>query len=61
MTSKEILKILHKDGWQQIAQKGSHIQLKHPVKTGKVTVSIHNGDMALNTLKSILKQAQIEL
>ena len=61
MTSKEILKILHTDGWREVAQKGSHRQLKHPVKKGKVTVSMHNGDMALNTLRSILKQAQIEL
>ncbi len=49
MTSKEILKILHTDGWREVAQKGSHRQLKHPVKKGKVTVSMHNGDMALNT------------
>ena len=61
MTSKEILKILHTDGWREVAQKGTHRQLKHPVKKGKVTVSMHNGDMALNTLRSILKQAQIEL
>jgi len=61
MTAKEILKLLHKDGWREIGQKGSHLQLKHPVKKGKVTVSMHNGDVPLNTLKSILKQAQIEL
>jgi len=61
MTSKEILKLLHKDGWREVAQKGSHLQLKHPIKKGKVTVSMHNGDMAINTLKSVLKQAQLEL
>ena len=61
MTPKEVLRILHKDGWAEIAQKGSHKQLKHPVKKGKVTVSMHNGDMAIKTLQSIIKQAQIEL
>jgi predicted RNA binding protein YcfA (HicA-like mRNA interferase family) len=61
MTPKEILKYLYKDGWREAAQKGSHLQLKHPVKKGKVTVSMHKGDMAINTLKSILKQAQLEL
>ena len=40
MTVREILKILHEDGWREVENRtrGSHIQLKHPVKSGKVTV-----------------------
>lgn len=41
MTAREILKILHKDGWYEVDQDGSHMQLKHPTKPGKVTVAIH--------------------
>jgi predicted RNA binding protein YcfA (HicA-like mRNA interferase family) len=61
LTPKEVLKILYKDGWYDVAQKGSHLQLKHLSKKGKVTVSMHQGDIPLKTLKSILNQAQIDL
>ena len=32
MKIKAILKLLKEDGWEQVAQKGSHRQLKHPTK-----------------------------
>jgi predicted RNA binding protein YcfA (HicA-like mRNA interferase family) len=62
MTVREILKILHEDGWMPIEAriKGSHIQLKHPTKPGKVTVPNHAGDIAPGTLNSILKQAGLK-
>ncbi len=62
MTAKEILKMLYKDGWQAVPNrtKGSHLQLKHPTKPGKVTVPIHSGDIPPGTLNSILKQAGLK-
>lgn len=60
MTAREILKILHKDGWYEVNQEGSHVQLKHPVKTGKVTVPKHSGDIAPGTLKRIYQQAGLK-
>lgn len=57
MTAREILKILHKDGWYEVNQEGSHLQLKHPTKSGKVTVPKHSGDIAPGTLKRIYQQA----
>ena len=60
MTAREILKILYKDGWYQVNQKGSHLQLKHPTKPGKVTIQIHAGDLPRGTLNSILKQAGLK-
>ncbi|MEG1972638.1 MAG: type II toxin-antitoxin system HicA family toxin [Oscillospiraceae bacterium] len=59
MTVREILKLLHQDGWQEVPNrtKGSHIQLKHPTKAGKVTVPSHSGDIPLGTFKSIKNQA----
>ncbi len=62
MTARDLLKQLYKDGWQEIdaRTKGSHIQLKHPVKPGKVTVPIHSGDIPPGTLNSILKQAGLK-
>jgi predicted RNA binding protein YcfA (HicA-like mRNA interferase family) len=62
MTVKEILKILHNDGWVPVEMriKGSHIQLKHPAKPSKITVPNHKGDLAPGTLNSILKQAGLK-
>jgi predicted RNA binding protein YcfA (HicA-like mRNA interferase family) len=36
---REILRLLAEDGWQVTATRGSHRQLKHPEKPGRVTVA----------------------
>lgn len=61
MKVREVLKILYKDGWYDVRQNGSHIQLEHDVKPGTVTVPKHNGDLKLGTLKSLFRQAGIKL
>ena len=60
MTCKELLKILKADGWEDVKQVGSHLQLKHPTKAGKVTLPIRSGDVPKGTLNSILKQAGLK-
>ena len=62
MTVREVLRILHEDGWVEVENrtKGSHIQLRHPTKPGKVTVSSHSGDIAKGTLNSIMRQAGLK-
>lgn len=60
MTVREILKKLKADGWYEIETKGSHVQLVHPWKQGKVTVPNHSGDIAKGTLNSIFKQAGLK-
>lgn len=57
MNSREVLKRLKADGWEVVAQKGSHMQLKHPVKKGRVTVPHPKRDLPKGTLKSIERQA----
>lgn len=61
MKSADILRALVADGWVKVAQKGSHVQLKHPVKPGRVTVPHPRRDMPIGTLRSIEKQAGIRL
>jgi predicted RNA binding protein YcfA (HicA-like mRNA interferase family) len=57
----EILKILNKDGWYLVTQKGSHRQLKHPRKKGRVTVAGKPSDeLHPKTENSILKQAGLK-
>lgn len=60
MNSREIIKILEKDGWQMISAKGSHQQYKHPFKKGRVTVPHPSRDFPKGTLSSIFKQAKID-
>lgn len=60
MKVRELLKILRDDGWIEKTQKGSHLQLGHQVKIGKVTVPVHGGDIPKGTLNSILKQAGLK-
>jgi len=60
MKFKEMLKLLKEDGWEEKSQKGSHLQLVHTSKPGKVTLPAHGGDIPKGTLNSILKQAGLK-
>ncbi len=57
MDSRTVLKLLLADGWYRVNQVGSHIQLKHPEKPGRVTLVHPKRDIPLGTLRSIEKQA----
>jgi predicted RNA binding protein YcfA (HicA-like mRNA interferase family) len=58
---REIIKKIKEDGWYIVTQKGSHIQFKHPVKPGRVTIAGNPGDdIAPGTLNSVLKQAGLK-
>lgn len=60
MKVRELIKLLKADGWNEKNQKGSHLQLIHPEKSGKVTIPVHAGDIPKGTLNSILKQAGLK-
>ena len=58
MKIRDIIRMLKRDGWFEVAQKGSHRQFRHSAKAGRVTIAGHlNDDLAPGTLNSILKQA----
>jgi predicted RNA binding protein YcfA (HicA-like mRNA interferase family) len=58
-SSRELLRVLLEDSWEVVDQKGSHVQLKHPTKKGRVTLPHPKKDLPLGTAKSIFKQAGI--
>ena len=61
MKVRDVLRLLHDDGWIVAATRGSHRQLKHATKVGRVTVAGKPSDeLALGTLNSILKQAGLK-
>ena len=41
MKCSQLYRILIKDGWYAISQKGSHIKMKHPVKEGMIIFPNH--------------------
>jgi len=55
--SRDIIKKLKKDGWLEVAIRGSHHQFKHPTKPGRVTVPHPSKDLTKGTVNSIAKQA----
>jgi predicted RNA binding protein YcfA (HicA-like mRNA interferase family) len=61
MKVAEVLRLLQSDGWELVAMRGSHRQLKHPTKPGRVTVAGKpSDDLAPGTLNSIFKQADLK-
>jgi len=61
MKVRDMLKMLEKDRWTVICMRGSHRQLGHPTKSGRVTVAGHpNDDINRGTLNSIKKQAGLK-
>jgi predicted RNA binding protein YcfA (HicA-like mRNA interferase family) len=57
----ELLRILEKDGLKKVRQKGSHIILRHPLKSYPLTIPYHPGkEVKMGLLKLILTQAKIE-
>lgn len=59
-TSGDLRRIVEADGWLLVAQKGSHLQFKHPRKQGRVTIPAHRGTMKPGTAASVLRQAGLK-
>ena len=61
MKVHEMLSLLAEDGWQIVTTRGSHRQLKHPAKSGRVTVAgKRSDDLHPKTAASILRQAGLK-
>jgi len=61
INSREVIRALKANGWVQVAQKGSHVQFKHPSRPGRVTVPHPKSDLPLGTLRSIARQAGLRM
>lgn len=56
-SSREVIAMLHKDGWYLYTTVGSHHHYKHPSKKGKVTIPHPRKSIPKGTLESIAKQS----
>jgi predicted RNA binding protein YcfA (HicA-like mRNA interferase family) len=58
MKVREVIALIQRDGWYQVAQRGSHRQFKHPTRPGRVTLAGKpSRDLSPGLERSILKQA----
>lgn len=62
MKIRDVIRALEADGWIQVAQVGSHRQLKHTARAGRVTVAGHPSlEIHPKTLRSIERQSGVKL
>ncbi len=58
VVGRDVVRALRRLGWAVVVQQGSHAQLKHPERPGRVTVPLHAGEIiGPRLLYSILAQA----
>jgi len=58
MKCSQLLRILKRDGWYAISQKGSHVKLKHDIKKGIIIFPNHGSqEMGKGLEKRVLKDA----
>jgi predicted RNA binding protein YcfA (HicA-like mRNA interferase family) len=58
---RDAIRLIERDGWLQVRQKGSHRQYHHGKKPGTVTIAGHlSMELDPKTEKSILKQAGLD-
>ena len=60
MKCSELYRILTRDGWFPVSQKGAHKKMKHPDKKGMIIFPDHgNNEVGKGLKKKILKEAGI--
>lgn len=61
MKCPELYRVLIKDGWYPISQKGSHVKMKHDTKPGLIIFPNHGSQETGKGLeKNILREAGLK-
>jgi mRNA interferase HicA len=61
MKCSELLRILKKDGWYPVSQSGSHVKLRHDLKTGTIIFPNHGSqELGKGLERKIKKDARIK-
>jgi len=56
MKCSEFFRLLKRDGWYVISQKGSHVKMKHPSKKGIIIFPNHGSQELSKGLESRLRK-----
>ena len=57
MKCTQFLRLLKKDGWYVVRQKGSHINMRHPTKQGQIVFANHGSQELGKGLEAKLRKA----
>ncbi|CAM3536916.1 YcfA-like protein [Vibrio aerogenes CECT 7868] len=57
MSSTELIKLLHKNGWELIGIRGSHHKFRHPEFQYPVIVPHPKKDLKIGLVKKLMQQA----
>ena len=60
-SSSKVIRLMKRKGWYEVACVGDHHQFKHPERPGRITVPHPKKNLPIGTVKSIFKQAGIEV
>lgn len=61
LTGAELVRGLQRLGWAVVVQRGSHVQLRHPERGGRVTIPVHAGKvLGPGLTQAILKQTGVD-
>ncbi len=61
MKSSELVRLLRKDGWFVVRQRGSHMIMEHPVKSGQIVCPYHGSyEVGKGLERKIKKDAGIK-
>ena len=61
MSSRDVIRMLHEHGFVKDRQRGSHVVFYHPSDGRRAVVPMGKKDVPKGTLKSILREAGIEI
>lgn len=59
-SSRDLIKMVEKDGWRLCEVTGSHHHFKHNTKKGKVTIPHPKKDVPIGTANNVLRQAGLK-
>ena len=60
-SSREVIRLLTRNGWRLVRVRGSHHHFAHPLRSGIVTVPHPEKDLPAGTLRSIERHAGVKL
>ena len=60
LTPKQMVKLLKKNGFEEVSQNGSHLKMRNHETNRQVIVPMHNAELKKGTEQSILKDAGLK-
>lgn len=60
MTPREMIKLLKKNGFEEISQNGSHVKMRNPHTNKQTVVPYHTKPLKIGLEQAILKQAGLK-